>query len=119
MKRHEVQCRLLMILSLKCEADASYSLFLAFFFGFLVRIHSNSFLSICLLLYEFSPRVNVSLSLMDQPGEPKLHVDQSVLQNCKMILQDVRHVLSPVHITQRAEEVLLHAGNGGKSHVNT
>lgn len=26
------QCRLLMILSLNCEADASYSLFLAFFF---------------------------------------------------------------------------------------
>lgn len=56
---------------------------------------------------------------MDQPGEPKLHVDQSVLQDCKMILQDVHHVLPPVHITPRAEEVLLHAGNDDKSHVNT
>lgn len=84
---------------------------------FVVRIHSNTFLS--LLLYKYSPLVNISLSLMDQPGEPKLHVDQSVLQDCKMILQDVHHVLPPVHITPRAEEVLLHAGNDDKSHVNT
>lgn len=86
---------------------------------FVVGIHSNTFLSICLLLYKYSPQLNISFSLMDQPGEPKLHVDQSVLQNCKMILQDVHHVLSSVHITPSAEEILLHAGNSDKSHVNT
>lgn len=31
-----------------------------------------------------------------------------------MILQDVCHVLSSVHIIPCAEEVLLHAGNGDK-----
>lgn len=31
-----------------------------------------------------------------------------------MILQDVCHVLSSVHSIPRAEEVLLHAGNGDK-----